>query len=190
MRFTPKIIAVAGTPGSGKDELIRAVKDLGVIHAQIVPKHTSRTRRPDDGTEMICPGDRGWSLGKCDIIYENFGDRYGIESRRIWEGLAQGAFQVLVVSSVSALNQLQETFGDLVKFVFVHSEVGAEQYFRDGGEDTEYLRRRTANYFSALELYVANIGLFDHVLLHAGPAEDLYDQIFRLFRAYERGEVA
>jgi guanylate kinase len=188
MRFTPKVIAVAGAPGSGKDELIRAVKDLGTNHAEIVPKHTSRARRPDDGGEMICPADSGWNLENCDVKYDNYGDSYGIELARIWEGLARGSFQVIVVSNVEALNQLRSAFGALMKLVFVHSEVDAETYVREAGGGSDYVEKRVARYSEALETYIRNIEQFDHVLLHAGPREDLYDQIFRLFRSYERGD--
>ncbi len=34
-----------------------------------------------------------------------------------------------------------------------------------------------------------NFRVFDHALINCGIPEDLYDQIFRLFRAYEQGDM-
>ncbi|MBN1813567.1 MAG: hypothetical protein JXA14_17140 [Anaerolineae bacterium] len=192
MVFLQRLVIVVGAPGSGKDWLIRAVNDLGTQHAEIVPKHTSRKRWPDDGPEMICPGDPGHNLAGCDITYENYGDSYGIESARIWEGLRQGAFQVVVVSKVDAINKLHKMFGELVLLVYVHSETDAEEYRlleTELGKDTEYIARRAAEYLTAFDIYLRNFLAFEHVLIHFGLKEDLFDQIFRLFRAYERGDL-
>lgn len=193
MIFVQRLFVIVGTPGSGKDLLIRAVSDLGAQHAQIVPKHTSRARRDDDSKEMIFEEDDDYNLDGCDITYENYEDTYGIESARIWEGLRRGAFQVVVASSIKAINQLRKIFGDLMVLVYVHSEMDAKEYKRTeekyGGKDTEYVRRRAAGYQLALDIYLRNFLAFDHVLIYSGLKENLFDQIFRLFRAYERGDL-
>lgn len=191
MSFPPLLFVVAGTPGSGKDEIIRAVGDLGEFHAQIVPKHASRYRQQDDGAEMICMDDPDWDLDACDIVYENFGTRYGIKTKHIWDGIYRGVPQLLVVSAVSATMSLQQTFGELVRFIYVHSGMNESEFAeqaRSRGYDAEYTSARIERYRSAFDLYVRNVERFDHVLIHAAENEDLYDQIFRLFRAYDRGE--
>lgn len=185
---------LVGTPGSGKDLLIRAVKDLGAQHAQIVPKHTSRKRRQDDGQEVICSEDPGYNLEQCDIRYENYGAQYGIMTPQIWEGLHEGIFQVAVVSNVEAINQLREIFGELVVLAYIHSEVDSDEYQHieaarksdPGYLDTEYVEQRVKNYRLAFDVFLENYLAFNHVLIHSGPTENLYDQMFRLFRAYER----
>lgn len=50
----PKLFVIVGNPGSGKDEIIRAVRDLGKLDADVVPKYTTRAQEEDDGSEMIC----------------------------------------------------------------------------------------------------------------------------------------
>ncbi len=189
MPFTPRLFLVVGTPGSGKDLLIRAVNDLGVQHARIVPKHTTRMRRSDDGNEMICREDEGFDLDACDVVYANFGETYGVESSKIWDGLRHGVFQVLVVSNAEAINKLRRIFGQFVVLAYVHSGVDAEMYRSSESSenrDSEYVRKRLAGYRSAYMIYLGNLLAFDHVLLNYGAPEDLFDQIFRLFRAYER----
>lgn len=192
MVLTQRLFVIVGSPGSGKDLLIRAVNDLGRQHARIVPKHTTRKRRHDDGSEMICPGDPGHNLRACDITYENYGDTYGIESSRIWEGLREGVFMVIVVSDVDAINQLHERFGELVLLVYVHSEISADEYREAelvSEEDGDYVERRAKQYQLAFDVYLENFLAFDHVLISSDVPEDLYDQIFRLFRAYECGDL-
>jgi guanylate kinase len=192
MSFAQRLFVIVGTPGSGKDILIRAVDDIGYRHAQIVPKHTSRKRRKDDRKEMICPGDPGYNLDACDIIYENYGDKYGIEYSRIWEGLKKGTSQVIAVSNVDAINKMREIFGEFMVLVYVHSGMSPDEY-RDQeavfGEDAQYIERRAQEYPFAFEVYRENLLAFDHVLINSDLREDLFDQIFRLFRAYERGDI-
>lgn len=132
--MTPRVFGVVGSPGSGKDFLIRAVKDLGSRRAEVVPKHTDRKHRRDEGMEMLFPGDDGYNLSACDIVYENFGNRYGIESARIWEGLGRGTFQVVVVSNYEAINNLRGAFGRLLVLIYVHSAVSAEQFREQEGQ--------------------------------------------------------
>ncbi|MBN1487119.1 MAG: hypothetical protein JW981_05710 [Anaerolineae bacterium] len=188
--FLQRLFVVVGTPGSGKDFLIRAVHELGFHQVQIVPKHTSRDRRPSDGDEMICPGDPGYNLSGCDIIYENYGDYYGIDFDKVWRGLRQGVFQVVVVSNIEALDRLREVFGQLMVLVYVHSGMDANEY-RDAelvyGGDANYVERRAEQYRLAFDVYLQNYLAFHHVLINSGVPEDLLDQLFRLIRAYERG---
>ena len=192
MPLNPYLVVVVGAPGSGKDLLIRAVNDLGTQHAQIVPKHTSRQRRQDDGNEMICPGDENYDIEACDIIYENYGDRYGFECSMIWQGLKKGIFQVIVVSDINAINKLKEKFCNIMITVYVHSETNADEYERTEvafGDDTNYVKQRSKNYRQAFDIFLKNFLAFDHVFIYTGNPEDLFDQIFRLFRAYERGDI-
>jgi guanylate kinase len=192
MNFTPRLFVIVGTPGSGKDLLIRAVNALGSRHADIVPKHTTRARRNDDGNEMIFPGSFGHDLDSCDIRYENYGDQYGIQSERIWQGLRDNRFQVAVVSDLNAIKELQQIFGQLMVLIYVHSNKNIDEYRIEEARhgDFKYVERRVEEYVQARQLYLDYFLAFNHVLISAGLDEDLYDQIFRLFRAYERGELS
>lgn len=192
MKPIQRLIILVGSPGSGKDLLIRAIDDLGAQHAQVIAKHTSRKRWPDDRKEMICSNDFDFDLISCDIKYDNYGDKYGINSTLIWSSLQKGVFPVVVISNAEAINQLHEKFGDLVVLVYVHSEMDANE-FRNADENFKkgelYVERRVSEYQQAFDLYLKNFRAFDHVLINCGDPEDLYDQIFRLFRAYERGDL-
>ena len=174
------IFVIVGGSHSGKDEIIRAIQDLGGLHAQIIPKFTSRLQQEDDEKEIKCnyafkqdkdsnylvqSRESGESY-KCDIVYKKNGNEYGIDTHQIWAGLRKQKFQVIVVSEVEAINRLIEKFGSLVVLIYVHS---AEE----------------AHNLPEFRLFVENFNEFDHVLIAEDRKEDLYDQLFRLFRAYE-----
>lgn len=207
INYTPKLFIVVGNPASGKDELIRAINTLGKLHADIVPKYTDRECRYDDGSEMICKfiiDDSGkfiinpyYNMNKCNIQYENYKTKYGIDTDDIWNGLKKGVHQVLVVSNINALNQLKRIFGNLSVIIYIYSEVTKEEYmqkelknfkekdFDNKSNKSEYLKQREENFDMAWNLYEDNFMLFNHVFIFTKREEDLYDQIFRLFRYYE-----
>ena len=174
------IFIIVGGHNSGKDELIRAVQDLGALHAQMIPKFTSRPRQEDDGKEIKCnyifqKDDNGNykvisqeddKIYKCDIVYYKNQNYYGIDTHQIWSGLRKQKFQVIVVSEVEAINSLIEKFGSLVVLIYVHSMTEEET-------------------LPEFQLFLDNFNEFDHVLIAENRKEDLYDQLFRLFRAYE-----
>jgi hypothetical protein len=173
--------------------LIQAVRDLGARHAEIVPKHTSRKRRVGDEGEMICSDDEGYRPKSCDVVYKSHGDRYGVVTGDIWAGFTAGRSQIIVVSQVNGINALRRAFGELIVLVYVHSELTREEYIsREQGRASvgeAYASKRAADYRNAFQVYVENILAFDHVLIASAIKEDLFDQLFRLFYAYEAGRV-
>lgn len=207
INYTPRLFVVVGSPASGKDEIIKAVNILGQLHASIVPKHTDRSQRWDDGNEMICKKmldhngalikNPVYAMDKCAIQYENYGTLYGVNTDDIWDGLGNGVHQVLVVSNVNALNKLKQIFGDLAVIIYIYSEITKDEYMKkerekakkkhptDKEESERYLKKREENFDMAWHLYEDNLMLFDHVFIFTNREEDLYDQIFRLFRYYE-----
>ena len=212
--YTPRLFLVVGSPASGKDELISAVNTIGTLHAEIVPKHTNRKPRDDDGDEMICKmklvngvevDNPNYDIGGCDVVYDNYDDQYGIKTSLIWDKLREGIIQVAVVSNTNALNQLKGKFGNLAIVIYVYSQISREKYreremerklanlkAENGSDSTseeenKYINSRVADFDKAWDIYVENFMLFDHVLIYADMQEDLFDQVFRLFKAYEKG---
>lgn len=175
------IFVIVGSKDSGKDEISRAVYELGGLHAQIITKFTSRSRQGDDGREIRCnylfekkQDSEAYIVRSqedekefvCDIVYIKNDISYGIDTSQIWQGLRNNKFQVIVASEIDAINSLKRKFGSLVKLIYIYaqSEVQNSPEFN---------------------LFVNNFDAFDHVLIYEYKKEDLYDQLFRLFRAYE-----
>ena len=185
-------IIVGNTPNeaeNGKDLIIQAVDTMGTLHAEIIPKYTSRSKKDDDGNEMICnctfsPRKNGIFNVKikqgrsveCDIVYQRKGNYYGFDSETIWKGLKRGMFQVVVISEAETINKLRDRFGGLAVLIYVHSH-NMQSNHQVKSTDEEF------------KLFSNNFSSFNHVLIYEDKAEDLYDQIFRLFKAYEKGFV-
>ncbi|MDR2717140.1 MAG: hypothetical protein LBB89_03620 [Treponema sp.] len=51
---TPKLFIVSGNAQSGKDDIIRAAKNLGKLQTDILKKHTTRWAEDGDEGEIIC----------------------------------------------------------------------------------------------------------------------------------------
>lgn len=176
------IFVIVGGKTSGKDEIIRAVYELGSLHAQIIPKFTSRNRCLEDGREIKCnyifeeedEKKKGYKVRSqeddkeyfCDIVYKKNEIYYGINTHQIWEGLRSNRFQVIVVSELEAINSLRKIFGSLVKLIYIYGQDDEENSLE-------------------FQMFVQYFDFFDHVLIYESRKEDLYDQLFRLFRAYE-----
>jgi ribose 1,5-bisphosphokinase PhnN len=173
-KLTSRLFIIAGNVSSGKDKIISAVRELGALHAQVVTKYTTRKETEDDGSELVCKIDKDGKpnpiflkkFDKCDISYERNNNTYRIDSSEIWDAMKTGLFQVVSVTEAGPINQLKTKFGSSVVLIYVHS---------DSEEPPE-----------ELSLFVDNFDKFDHVLIYEKNYEDLYDQLFRLFRAYER----
>ena len=182
-----RIYLVCGGPGSGKDALIQAVKDMGSLHARIVPKHTTRIRRRSDGEEMICADDSAWDLKSCDLQYVNHGDTYGVRTSDLWDNLMRRMPQVLVVSNHEAIQRLTEIFGRVVVLIYVHSDIAVDDFAsrETSGQDDGYVKRRSVEYNNAFRLYISNMKFFRHVVIYSGAQEDMFDQMFRIFAHYE-----
>lgn len=176
-RLASKLFVIAGNASSGKDNIISATRELGSFHAQVVTKYTTRQATKDDGSEIVCKltvnGEQNMQFDKkcveknCDIWYERNDNKYYIDSKEIWDGMKSGLFQVISVTDANTINQLKKKFGNAVELIYVHS-------------DSETTPKE-------LNLFVDNFDKFDHVLIYEDKYEDLYDQLFRLFRAYEKG---
>lgn len=171
-----KLYIVGGNAGSGKDLLIREATSVGLEQA---PKNTSRRRNSNDGPEMICQGDEGFDLQECDITYENYGDRYGVKTRPIMDGLRKGKSQLAVVSDRGAINELKRVFGKHALSIYVHSDITPEEYLKMIGNnaDPEYIRKRMEQFGRAHTTYAGNMGIYDRVFIDAGNDRDLLAQL-------------
>lgn len=130
---TKKTFILAGGGSSGKAEIIRVLKDMGKLQAEIIPKFTFRDKKEDD-EEMI------------------------------WDSMNTGYHQVTTISDAYPINQLKEKFGNVVVLIYILAN--AERPSKE------------------VDLFINNFDKFQHVLICKDNYEDLYDQLFRLFRAY------
>ncbi len=184
----PKIYIFIGNPGSGKDKALETIRVQGILHSIIMPKHTTRARKDDDGEEMICLGDKLFDMDSCDLTYINYGNTYGINMQELHERIEDGISSSLVVSNAEAIKKLKEEFPNELVTIYIHG-LSKEEYIlqqKDHLED-EYVKNRLEKYDQADELYY-NQGLeFNHVMIDNGDLTDLKLQIDNIMRYYEEG---
>jgi len=173
-----KLFIVAGNASSGKDLIAKAASKIGCI---TVPKHTSRSRNPNDGAEMICQGDNGFDLDGCDLKYRNFGGTtYGIEKDRILRNLIyENANQVLCCSNIGAIRDLKETLGPAVVPIYIHSDITPEEYLlteSEEGSNIKYIMDRIEGFRNAHIDYINNFSLYDRCLIYANDERELLRQ--------------
>ena len=183
----PKIYLLCGSPGSGKDDILEIIRTECFFHSIILPKHTTRDRRENDGEEMICPGDAGFNMQSCDVQYQNFGTTYGINTREIRERLEDGISSSIVVSNESALKYLQGMFPNEVVTIYIQG-LSKEEYIiqeRKNSND-EYVQKRIAQYDNANSFYYTNWLFFDHIIINNGDLKDLKLQIHNILEYYDK----
>jgi hypothetical protein len=160
-----RLFAIVDVLGSAQHRLIQAISSLGAHQAQVIPEHT---------------------------IYEDRESGRCLSASRILEVLHEQVFPVLVVDNIDIAGRLHEVFGRFIVLVYVHSEACAEDFQHnivDHGTDASDLERRMERYRAAFDVYLEKFLDFDHVIIDSGNAVNLLDQLFWLFRAYERGDL-
>lgn len=183
-----KIYLFTGNPGSGKDDALETIRVQGILHSIIVPKHTTRARKEDDGEEMICPEDNGFNMEECDIQYTNYGSTYGINTEDITQRLKDGISSSIVVSNKGAIEELERKFPEEVVKIYIQG-LSKEEYILQQKDylEEEYVRNRIEEYEMADELYYDQWLDFDHVIINNGDLVDLKVQIDTIQRYYEEG---
>lgn len=182
-KFMSRLFVLVGDDSSGKDMCIEAINKLGKLHAQTVKKFTTRNEKPNEFDNMVFKNiidkekssennivykqNPQFTLDNCDITYARKGNIYGINTSEIWDGLKQGLFQIVSITNVEAIEKLKRVFGGFMVLIFINSP-------ESKSENNE-----------AFNIFLNNYIKFKHVLIFDGKLENLYDQIFRLFKAYE-----
>lgn len=185
---SPKIYAFIGNPGSGKDNALEIIRVQSLLHSIIMPKHTTRKRKKDDGEEIICPEDELFDMNSCDLIYDNYGSTYGINTQKLDERLKAGISSSLIVSKAEAIRKLQEKYLDNLVTIYIHG-LSKEEYKIQQKDDLEddYVKKRLEEYEQADELYYNNWLDFNHVIIANGDATDLKLQLDNIMMYYEEG---
>jgi guanylate kinase len=160
-----RLFVVVDPLGSAKEELIAAIDSLGSHQARVIPR---------------------------DAIYTVGDAQECFRASKVLESLQEGVFPVLIVDDVHAVGRLRETFGEFMVLLYVHSEAHAEAYQRSVAHrsgDLASAEQEIVQYREAFDVYLDRFLTFDHVIIDADNPVYLLDQLFWLFRAYERGDL-
>ena len=214
-RGKPVVYIISGNGASGKDELIEATYSLGKLYADVIPKYTSRKQKPDDGPEIICKiiknvdGEEVPNPAYEDFLrkrkrnpnrymsYMGNGGKfeYSFDEHLLQAGLRAGRSQVIALSDINTIKNLKEKYGEQIVTVYCNSQITKTTF--EGaiaGSLDEVDKARLGHFEAQINEFIDNYLLFRHVVIYAedqadhesdGRQEELIDQLFRLFRAYE-----
>jgi guanylate kinase len=179
------VITITGPSRAGKSTAIRyllACEDEN-FKPKLVRKYTTRSLRTDDrDDEVRCVPE---VPDRCDLVYEQYGVRYGLELHTIFDHIAEGQSPIVVLNDVRAVEDVRDSLGELVRSIFVfRKDPSSLQYRKElvnsrGVEDAEPRYERAQTIF---RIYIENIHLFDHVVVNSGSFEELEIQVRQIVK--------
>lgn len=193
----PHVITITGPSGCGKSTAIRHMlsRRSETFVPVSVPKYTTRRPRKQERNEPQS-AEAGRCREKlfvekipefCDLVYEQYGVRYGLEMESIFAHLRAGESPIVVMNDVRVVEDVRSALGKLARSVFIfresprlakHQALAAERGEED--EEVAWIRYRKAE--GIYRIYIENIHLFDHVFLNCGEVDLLKSQTDGMIR--------
>ena len=210
-REKPLLYVISGNGASGKDELIEATYAMGKLYAEVLPKYTSRNQDGDDGPELICQnnicGDgfvtnpdyeayvlrRKENPDKYWTYLANGSFEYSFDIERLRQSLASGHSVVMALSDIPTIERLMEEFPEQVVTIYCNSQISEKEFLKKHGNG-EIAKGKLKAFKEKIRDFINNYMLYKHVVIYAenelghdsdARQEELIDQLFRIFRAYE-----
>ena len=183
--YVPKVFVFSGSPGSGKDDALEIISVIGPLHSVIMPKMTTRKRRPEDGTELICSNDEKYNLDSCDLQYQNYGNTYGIDTSILKRGLEEGISFSISISDMPTIKLLQKKFPNSVVPIYIQGQKFEDFAKANQDDQTEYMQRHLSGYHTSYQSYCEHITDYAKVVINDGDITDLSKQITGIISSYE-----
>lgn len=182
----PHVITITGPSRAGKSTTVDRLQRLenDTFKPKLVHKYTTRRPRKDDEDDEVRFAGAKLPDG-CDLIYEQYGSRYGLDSRKLVECLTKGQSPIVILNDVRAVEDVRNAFRERVRsiFIFRHdplSEEYREELINSRGEAGEVRFRKAQAIY---RIYIENIHLFDHVIVNSGTFEELEIQVKQVVKS-------
>ena len=180
----PHVITITGPSRAGKSTTVAYLQKCANedFRPRLVRKYTTRLpRRDEKDDEVRCGG----IPPECDLVYEQYGRRYGLESRTLFEAIADGQSPIVILNDVRAVEDVRNFFRERVRsiFIFRHdpaSEAYHQELTRWRDELDADVRFEKAQ--TIYRIFIENIHLFDHVIINSGTFEELEMQVRQIVR--------
>jgi hypothetical protein len=152
-------------------------KDEG-FRPKLISKYTTRPPRDDDHGEVIY---KNTIPSQCDLRYLHSGYEYGLELQTLHDALDSGYSPIVILNDIDKVEQVRQTFGDIVRSIFIFRESPSLQQYRHlaesrGVTDEEEPVRRFLEAQKFYHIYHENINTFNHVILNIGTPDDRDEQ--------------
>lgn len=158
-----------------------------------VAKYTTRkARKNDEDVKCVVKIPKG-----CDLVYEQYGVRYGVELEELYMYLEEGRSPIIVINDIRAVEDLKSVFGSLVVSLFLYRRPAVyEEFYEEEKErasqaatvqDIERAARTRYEKAQAIyRIYIENIQLFDKVILNTLRIEDTQAQVKHIVKELEQ----
>lgn len=121
----------------------------------------------------------------CDLVYEQYGQRYGIKLSDLYEYIRQGISPVIILNDVRAIEDIKTLLGKQCVSLFVFRDVpNLERFEKEGKirQDSEKtIQTRYEKATAIYRIYIENISLFDRMILNVRNGEDSLNTILDQF---------
>lgn len=171
------VVTLTGPSQCGKSTIRKFFMDKNnsKFNPVIFKKYTTRSPRATDD-DVICVKDMP---AECDLVYEQYGVRYGIRFDDLYEHLEHGESPIIVLNDVRAVEDVRTALWPQVVSLFLYRQPPDLQKFIDEeskravkGVSEEEIRVSAQSRFdkakSIYRIYIENIHLFDNVILNTG----------------------
>jgi len=177
----PNVITLTGPSGSGKSTVLGYLLRFGQkdFRTVLVPKFTTRQSRRDDQGEAVSVQ----AIPKnCNLVYEQYGVRYGLSVETLFDCLARGESPVVILNDVRTVQDVRTALGPLVRSLFVFRErPSLETQIRlaetRNVNNSDDVRKRFDKAQAIYRIYIENIQIFDHVIINGGSRIPLRSQV-------------
>lgn len=175
------IITLTGSPHCGKSTISRMFMDYQDDYFMPVYVNKYSTRKARKMDEDVYCVDK--IPPECDLVYEQYGVRYGISLESLYEYLEKGLTPIIVVNDIRAVEDIKSALGGLVVSIFLYQKPAVFEDFyveekERAAKDTskeeisEIARTRFEKAQAIYRIYIENIQLFDKVVLNVFQQKD------------------
>lgn len=189
------IITLTGTAHCGKSligGIFMKYEDEYFKPIRVAKYTTRKPRANDEDVECVPKIPR-----ECDLVYEQYGVRYGIQLEELYSYLEEGKTPIIVINDVRAVEDLKSVFGSLVRSIFLYRRPAVYEEFyeeekerADGKTDDEDIEKNARTRYEKAQaiyrIYIENIHLFDKVILNAFSIEDTEQQVEHIVKALKK----
>jgi len=117
----------------------------------------------------------------CDIVYEQYGNRYGLYMSELFDCLKNGMSPIVILNDVRAVEDIKTFFGEKCISIFVFRKKPVMDDFIKMGEERETsYEDATVRYNKAMSIYriyIENIHVFDKLILNTQDGFDSLEAI-------------
>ena len=155
---------------------IEAILSNNYAQVDVLPVIGKYNESPEMGEEELKQAKlTAFKNLKCDIVYEQYGHRYGIKLEDLYEHLKSGRSPVIILNDVRTIEDLKSALGKQCFSIFIFREIPNIRHFYEEGEkrnDNESsIRARYEKAASIYRIYIENIHLFEKLILNVREGE-------------------